>query len=132
MDAANFCLIVCGRPGPDGGQPLGCWHPDALLIASGCAMHIHRIGDVTVLNDAAGILDSGSCPSMSLFFMTCSPWSIDSGLSAADKAPWRIYVAVRRSAAAPLRARWLSAIAGVAGRNVGNDYDRHRAGGIHS
>jgi hypothetical protein len=62
--------------------------PDALLIASGCAMHIHRIGDVTVLNDAAEILDSGSCPSMSLFFMTCSPRSIDSGLSAADKTPW--------------------------------------------
>jgi hypothetical protein len=55
MDAANFCLIVCGRPGPDGGQPWAAGHPDALLIASGCAMHIHRIGDVTVLNDDAKI-----------------------------------------------------------------------------
>jgi hypothetical protein len=37
-------------------------------------MHVHRIGDVTVLNDYAEILDSGSCPSTSLFFMTSSPW----------------------------------------------------------
>ena len=39
-------------------------------------LHAYSIGsDVTVLNDDAEILDSGSRQSMSLFFMTSSPWS---------------------------------------------------------
>jgi hypothetical protein len=27
MDALDFCRIVSGRPGPDGGQPWGCSSP---------------------------------------------------------------------------------------------------------
>jgi hypothetical protein len=44
MDATDFCRIISGRAGPDGGQPSGLLVTQGpLLSAGGCAMHVHMV-----------------------------------------------------------------------------------------
>src|SRR5215211_2719253 len=72
-------------------------------MQGGSAMHIHRIGDVTVLNDHAEVPGLGFVPVNAFVLHTGQPVVIDTGLSTADKD----FVSVLAEVLNPADVRWL-------------------------
>jgi flavorubredoxin len=66
-------------------------------------MHIHRIGDVTVLNDHAEVPGLGFLPVNAFVLHAEQPVVIDTGLSTADKD----FVSVLAEVIDPADVRWL-------------------------
>jgi hypothetical protein len=90
VDAADFCRIVCGRPGPDGGQLWGLLATRSLLSARRLR-HAYssdrRCHGPQRLRRDSGL---GFLPVNVFVLHDEQPVAIDSGLSTADKTPWRI------------------------------------------
>jgi len=84
MHAADFCRIISGRPGPTAAIP-GGYSPPTFLAQGDHAMQIHRIGDVTVLNDYAEVPGLGFLPVNAYVLHAEQPVVIDAGLSTVDK-----------------------------------------------
>lgn len=104
MDAAEFCRVVSGRPGPDGSPSLGAArYPGSLLSARRRFMYIHRIGDVTVLNDSIEIPGLGFLPVNAYVLYAEQPVVIDTGLSTVDKD----FVSALAEVIDPADVRWL-------------------------